>query len=144
MNEYRMNWWIMNVRMVVLAIDLGWLNKSDRFTWAWRDYLGNPLMRENIHKVFTRKPWSIFLRASWYAQWDTLSCKGPNSKYKWKQLVGVVMNIYVEIMRRESFMKKIQGILVKITISYELRRDWEASCSLQIKELTYKCLRGIL
>ena len=44
MNKDRMNWWIMNLRLVVLALDLGWLNESDRLTWAWRDCLGHPTM----------------------------------------------------------------------------------------------------
>ena len=80
MNEDEMNWWIMNLRLVVLAEDWGWLNESDRFTWAWRDCIEHHTMRKMVEQGLTRKRWTICLTPCGYAKWDVYSIKGSDSK----------------------------------------------------------------
>ena len=70
MNEDRMNWWIMNLSMVMLVVHLGWLNENDRFTWSWKDFLGHSFMKKKVEQDLMRKPWSICLTLSGYAKWD--------------------------------------------------------------------------
>ena len=47
MDEYKMKWWIMNLRMIGLDLDLWWLIESDRNHLIMERFLGHPSMRKD-------------------------------------------------------------------------------------------------
>ena len=129
MNEYRMAWWIMNVWMVVLAADVGWLNESDRFTLSWKDCLGHLSMREKCWARLNNKTLEYML-------YSKLICKVRQIVYQISRLQLETRSIHIscdDYISRSYEVGFIHVIELR-NLSYELRHAWETFRSVQTKE----------
>ena len=119
MNEDRMNWWIMNLRMAILDVDVGWLNKSDRFTWAWRDYKGHPYMREKCWARLNNKTLEYML-------YSKLICKVRQIVYQISRLQLETRSIHISCddYISRSYEVGFIHVIELGNLSYELRHAW--------------------